>query len=84
MTREIANRLARVVGWILIGLGVAGLLLGIVVLTVTAVSSSGTDDPTTYVMLLIVAASQLLLGAAILWVLAGSTPNTDPSPPSFP
>ena len=71
MNRAIFVRLSRVVGWVFIGLGAAGVALAVVVLLVTAVSTAGTDDPTTYVMLLIVACTQLLLGAAILWVAAG-------------
>ncbi len=73
MTRAHFIQAARIVGWLFVGLGVAGIALATVVLLVTAVSDSGTDDPTTYVLLLIVAATQLLLGAAILWVAAGES-----------
>ena len=75
MNRAIFVQASRVVGWLFVGLGTAGVALAVVVLLLTAVSSAGTDDPTTYVMLLIVAATQLLLGGAILWVAAGEPDN---------
>ncbi len=73
MTRAHFVQAARVVGWLFVGLGVAGVVLGTIVLLVTAISDSGTDDPTTYVLLVVVAVTQLLLGAAILWVAAGES-----------
>ncbi len=73
MNPAIIGRVATIVGWLFIGLGVAGLLLGLSVLAVTGLSDSGTDDPTTYVVLVIVATTQLALGAAVLRVF-GTTP----------